>query len=65
MSEPFGSIRFIEGRGWFSFVQKGYDLFQGRQEGVWLNWHDRRSLEDFPKLLRDQVGMKRGYLEAN
>ncbi len=59
VSEPFGSLRFIEGRGWFAYVQKGYDLYEGRGERVRLSWHGRRSLEDFPKPLRDQVGMTR------
>ena len=59
VSEPFGSLRFIEGRGWVAYVQKGYDMWERRREQVTLKWHGRRSLEDFPKLLREQVGMKR------
>jgi hypothetical protein len=59
VSEPFGSLRFIEGRGWVAYVQKGYDIWERRREQVTLKWHGRRSLEDFPKLLRDQVGMTR------
>jgi hypothetical protein len=58
VSEPFGSLRFIEGPGWFAYVQKGYDLFERRREQVRLKYHGRHRLEDFPKLLRDRVGMK-------
>jgi hypothetical protein len=64
VSEPFGSLRFIEGRGWVAHVQKGYDLYEGRGERVKLKWHGRRSLEDFPKPLRDQVGMTRHPYEV-
>jgi hypothetical protein len=63
ISEPFGSLRFIEGEKWIAVVQDGFSLC-GQGKTVSLRFLPGTKLRDVPKPLRDRVGLKPTHLRA-
>lgn len=63
VSVPFGSLRFIEGRGWLAYVCNG-PTEAGRDKRLTLRFTDGVKFRDIPQPIRDQVQLKPSHLRS-
>jgi hypothetical protein len=63
VSDPFGSLTFVEGIGWVAYIVNGYWLF-GRDTFLRLYFTKGVRLSEIPKPIRDLVQMKRSHLRS-
>jgi hypothetical protein len=63
VSDPFGSVTFVEGVGWVAYIVNGYCHF-GQQKFLRLYHSQGARLRDIPKPIRELVGMKPSSLSG-